>query len=153
MAVVHNWVPARISAAMSVVWGMATSGPKRRTYFFSRGSQNMKPGRTAAPVLRATWARPVAVHASMPKNSDECALRRGHVGVHEDADGAALVHGGEEAAAEVVFVEDVVAVHAADAIDVGVEAAVVESADDHAHGMAHEGVVEAEEVPTRRGGR
>ncbi len=48
---------------------------------------------------------------------------------------------------EVVLVEDLIAVHAADAVDVGIERAVIETADDHAHGMAHEGVVEAGKLP------
>ncbi len=81
------------------------------------------------------------------EEGDEDALRGRHVGVHEDADGVAAVHGGEEAAGEVVLVEDAVAVEAADAVDEGVDERVVEAADDHGHGVAHEGVVEAGEFP------
>jgi len=82
-----------------------------------------------------------------PEEGDEDALRRGHVGVHEDADGLAAVHGGEQAAGEVVLVQDAVAVAAAEGVDEGVHAGVVEAADDHAHGVAHHRVVEARELP------
>jgi len=77
----------------------------------------------------------------------ELALRRGHIGVHEDADGTALAHGMDEAAREIVFVEDAIAVQTAEVVDELVESAIVESSDDHAHGVAHEGVVEAGELP------
>jgi len=78
----------------------------------------------------------------------EDALGRRHIGVHEDADGLAVVHGLEEAAGEVVLGEDAVAVEAADAIDEGVDERVVEAADDHAHGVAHERVEEAGQFPS-----
>ena len=107
----------------------------------------MNPGRTAAPVLQAMWARPVAVQACDAEERHKLALRRGHVRVHQNADRAAGVDGCQQPAAEVVFVNHEVAVEAADAVDLGVEAAVVEPANDHAHGMAHERVVEAGELP------
>ncbi len=44
------------------------------------------------------------------EEGDEDALRRGHVGVHEDADRFAGAHGGDQAAGEVVLVDDAVAV-------------------------------------------
>src|ERR1035441_6259130 len=44
-------------------------------------------------------------------------LRRRHVGVHEDADCFAGTHGGDQAAGEVVLVQDAVPVEAADAVD------------------------------------
>ena len=47
----------------------------------------------------------------------EHALRRGHVGIHEDAYGFAVAHGGEQAADEIVFVDGAVAVHGAIALD------------------------------------
>ena len=81
------------------------------------------------------------------KELDKNPLGRGHVGIHEDADGFAGAHGGEQAASEVIFMEDAVAVEASDAVHKVIEAAVVEAADDHAHGVAHEGVVEAGELP------
>ena len=81
------------------------------------------------------------------EEGDEEALRRRHVGVHEDADGLAGAHGGEQAAGEVVLVQDAVAVLAADAVYERVDQRVVEAADDHAHGVAGERVVEAGELP------
>ena len=81
------------------------------------------------------------------EEGNEEALRRRHVRVHKDADGFAGAHGAEEAAGEVVLVQDAVAVAAADVVDHGVDERVVEAADDHAHGIAGEGVVEAGKFP------
>jgi hypothetical protein len=61
---------------------------------------------------------------------DEDALRRGHVGVHEDADGFAGAHSGEQAAHEIVFVDGAVPVHGAVALDEGVDVGIVEGAHD-----------------------
>jgi len=57
------------------------------------------------------------------------------------------VDGLQEPAAEVVFRDHEVPVQATDAVDVLIEAAVIEIADDHAHGMTHERVVEAGKLP------
>ena len=107
----------------------------------------MNPGSTAAPVLRATWARPVAVQASMPKNftNSPCggvmlvSIRMPTV--------SPCAHGGQQAARKVVLVQHAVAVQAADAVHKCVQPAVVETADDHAHRMAHQRVVKAGELP------
>jgi hypothetical protein len=81
------------------------------------------------------------------EEGNEAALRRRHVGVHEDADRLPMAHGGDEATGKIVFVEDAVAVTAADLVDHAVNQGIVEAADDHAHGIAGEGVVEAGELP------
>jgi hypothetical protein len=47
----------------------------------------------------------------------EHSLRRGHVGIHENADGFSGAHGGEQAADEIVFVDGAVAVHGAVALE------------------------------------
>jgi len=80
------------------------------------------------------------------EEGDEDALRRSHVGVHQDAYGVAIAHRRDEAAREVVLVQDAIAVLAADAVDEGVDEWIVE-ADDHAHGVAGEGVIEAGKLP------
>ena len=87
------------------------------------------------------------MQAGDAEEGHEDALRRRHVGVHEDADGLAGAHGGDETAGEVVLVQDAVAVEAADAVDHRVDERIVEAADDHAHGVAGERVVEAGELP------
>ena len=78
---------------------------------------------------------------------DEDPLRRGHVGVHEDANGLAGFHGGEQAANEIVFVDGAVAVHGAVTLDQGVDVGIVERAHDDRKGMAVEGVGEGGEFP------
>ena len=78
---------------------------------------------------------------------DKDALGRGHIRVHQNADSVALAHGSKETAREVVLVNDAVAMKAADAIDEGVDAGVVEAPDDHGHGIAHQRVPEAGELP------
>jgi len=77
------------------------------------GSQNMKPGERCAG-LAAMW-RAGSVQAMRRRHKLAWA---GHVRVHEDADGGAGVDGFQEAAAEVVFRDDEVAVEATDAVDV-----------------------------------
>jgi len=49
--------------------------------------------------------------------------------------------------AVIVFMEHAVAVQAADAVHKFIEPAVIQPADDHAHGMAHQGVIKAGELP------
>ena len=60
----------------------------------------------------------------------EYALRRRHVGVHEDADNFAGAHGGEQAADEVVFADGFVAMHGAVALDERVDIGIVQRAHD-----------------------
>src|SRR5258708_4186122 len=77
----------------------------------------------------------------------EDALGRGHVGVHEDADGFAGFHGGEQAADEIVFVDGAVAVQGAVALDEGVDVGIVEGAHDDGQRMAVQRVSEGGELP------
>src|SRR5271166_2026083 len=65
----------------------------------------------------------------------EHSLRRGHVGVHENAYGFAGAHGGEQAANEIVFIDGTVAVHGAITLDQAVDVGVVERAHDDRQGM------------------
>ena len=82
------------------------------------------------------------IHA---KELHECALRRGHICICQDAHGLAAAHGCDQAAAEIVFVQHVVAVQAAYAVHKVVQPSVIEAADHHAHGVAHQRVVKAGE--------
>ena len=82
-----------------------------------------------------------------PEKLDELALRRRHIRVHQNADRAAGAHGLQQPAAEVVLMHHVVAVQTSDPVDVLIQAPVVESPDDHAHGMPHQRVVEAGKLP------
>src|SRR5215469_1038892 len=82
-----------------------------------------------------------------PEEVDEFTLRRRHVRVHQDADGAAFVHRFQQAAPEVVLVQNPVAVQAADRVHKLIEHAVVEPADHHPHRVAHQRVVEARQLP------
>src|SRR5665213_886586 len=66
----------------------------------------------------------------------EDSLRRGHVGVHQDADGLAGAHCADQPAGKVVLVQDAVAVAATDAVDHAVDERIVQAADDHTHGIA-----------------
>src|SRR5499427_2024237 len=69
MILVNNAVFATTSLSRSLVRMSFTGGSKRRRYFFNPGSQMVKPGTTAASVLTATRATPLAVEASRPKKS------------------------------------------------------------------------------------
>ena len=60
------------------------------------------------------------------------------VGVHEDADGLSGAHRREQAAGEVVLVQDAIAMATADLVYEFVDQRVVEAADDHAHRIAGE---------------
>lgn len=84
----------------------------------------------------------------MPKNFTKVPCGGGHIGVHEDAHRSAGTHGGKQAAPEVIFVEYAVAMQAADGVHISVERAIVEAANHHPHGMAHEGVIEAGKLPS-----
>src|SRR5208337_2907502 len=79
---------------------------------------------------------------------DEHSLRRGHIGVHENADGFAGAHSGEQAADEIVFVDSAVAVHGAIALDQGVDVGIVERAHDDRQRMALQGVGEGGKLPS-----
>lgn len=70
-----------------------------------------------------------------------------HVCIHQDADRLAMVHRREQAARKVVLVQNTIAMQAADAVHQPVHALIVQATDHHAHGMAHERMVEAGELP------
>src|SRR5208282_2838819 len=78
---------------------------------------------------------------------DEHTLRRGHVGVHENADGFAGAHGGEQAADEIVFVDGTVAVHGAVALEESVDVGIVERTHDDRQRMSLQRVCERGEFP------
>ena len=60
-----------------------------------------------------------------------------------------LPHRRQQSAAKIIFVQNVVAVHAADSVHVGIEPPVNQRSlrDDHSHGIAHERVIEARKLP------
>src|SRR5208337_2760550 len=78
---------------------------------------------------------------------DEHALRRGHVGVHENADGFTGAHGGEQAADEIVFVDGAVAVQGAIALNELVDVGIVEGAHDDRQRMTLQRVSESGKLP------
>jgi hypothetical protein len=78
---------------------------------------------------------------------DEDALRRRHIGVHQYSDYFAGFHGGEQSANEVVFLDDLVAVHGAVMADEAVEVNVVHGAGDHVHPVAVERMSEGGKLP------
>src|SRR6266403_5863880 len=77
----------------------------------------------------------------------EHTLWRGHVGVHEDADGFAGAHGGEQTANEIIFVHGAIAVHGAVALDEGVDVGIVVRTHDYRQRMALQRVSEGREFP------
>jgi len=78
---------------------------------------------------------------------DKDTLRRGHVGVHEDADGFAGFHSGEKSANEIILVDGAIAVHGAVTLDEGVDIGIVEGAHDDGKRMALEGMGECGKFP------
>jgi|KBSMisStaDraftv2_1062788.scaffolds.fasta_scaffold03230_9 hypothetical protein len=76
----------------------------------------------------------------------EHALAGDHVGVHEDADGFAFAHGGDEAAGE-IFVHRPVAVQGAVLAGEAVEIGIIERAHDHAQRISVERVRESGKLP------
>src|ERR1700704_3503457 len=147
MTLVNFAVLATTSAWSSPVRINSTAGSKRRMYLRSFESHTVKPGTTAASVRRAMRARPLAVQAGMPKKSTNTPCGGGHVGVHEDADGFAGAHGGEQAADEIVFVDGAVPMHGAVALDEGVDVGIVEGAHDDRQRIAMQRMSEGGELP------
>jgi hypothetical protein len=78
---------------------------------------------------------------------DKDTLRRGHIRVHEDADGFSATHRGQEPTRKVVFVQNLVTMQAANAVDKVVYEAIVEPANNYAHGITHERMVETGQLP------
>src|ERR1700723_4179 len=74
-------------------------------------------------------------------------LGRRHIGVHQNSYGFAVVHGCQQTAGKIVLGEQVVSMHAADVVDEFVEIAVIQPADHHRHGKAHQRVIEAGKLP------
>ena len=136
-----------MSASLSLVRISSTAGSKRRMYLAQFRIPHGEAGglrrrRCAGRCGRGRWrCRPSA------EEIDEHTLRRGHVGVHENAHGFAGAHGGEEAAHEIVFVDGAVAVHGAVALDEGVDVGIIEGAHDDRQRMPLQRVREGGEFP------
>src|SRR5579883_2101178 len=78
---------------------------------------------------------------------DEDALGRGHVGVHEDSDGGALLDGAEQFPGGIVLEDGRIAVQGAVAADQGVEVGIIERPHDEVERVAVEGMGEGRELP------
>ncbi len=112
----------------------------------------VKVGTTAASVRNAILARPLAVHAGMPKKSTNIPCGRGHVGVHENSHHFACVHGSEQAAHEVVFVDGAVAVHGAIALDQPVKINIVQIPHHHVQRVPMQRMNESGKLPSAKVG-
>ena len=79
---------------------------------------------------------------------DEHALRRRHVGVHQDADGLVLAHGRKQPAGEFLFADHGVAVQRAIARDQRIEIRIVQRPHHDLHGMTLQRMEERANLPS-----
>ena len=135
------------SASGSPPYHRPEAPPRSAAHSDLTGSSSRNPGSTAAPVFLAMRASPDPVHAGYAEERHEGTLRRCHIRIHQNTDGATSPHLQNETSCKIIFVKHTIAMHAPNRIDITVHQRIIESSDHHAHWKAHQRMEEAGELP------